>query len=254
MYKNLDFLKRWAEHYGSPETAKTAFIASPPGGAPPGGAPPMPPEMMGGMPPDPAAMGGMPPEMMGAMPPGGAPPGVAPPGVAPPMPPEMMGGDPATQAMADQEMTRSMIQQEVQKALGGGDAGLGVAGPKKSNSKEDMVMQMEQRIMKAIEQRDKMYLATLRQAGIEIPMADIMGIETAAQQPQQGLSETMTPGNSGTNDGSLVSKAAAYDEDIANIVELAKVRDSLKKSAMGRKLVDFDPLLPEKNYFQGLCR
>jgi hypothetical protein len=86
----------------------------PPGaGAPPGmppGQPPMDPSMMGGAPPmDPSMMGG-----------------------APPMDPSMMGGappaDPAAQA-GGPEAIRSIIQQEIQKAMGGGAATPGQTGP-----------------------------------------------------------------------------------------------------------------------------
>ena len=196
---------------------KVAFLAAPPAGPTPGGAPPMPPEMMGG---------------------------------APPMPP----ADPS-QTMNEQEMMRSVFQEELQKALGGCDAGQGIAAPKKGNKSEDIVAAMEQRIMKAMEQQNKIYLAALRQAGIEIPMADVMGIENSTHQhPRPGLTETLNPSNSGTNEGSLVAKVAEIDFDIADIVKLANARAALKRSAMGVKLVPFDPMLPEKNYFSGLYR
>ena len=100
-----------------------------------------------------------------------------------------------------------------------------------------------------------MIVAALRQAGIELPLADVMGIDgstTGKQQP--GITETLQPGSVGTNEGALVSKVAEFDADIEQLVKLAEVRDSLKRTAIGAKLIPFDPLLPEKNYFAGLYR
>lgn len=174
------------------------------------------------------------------------------------MDPAMMGGappaDPAAQTMADQEMLRTLIREEIQKAMGGGDAGQGVAtGQKKGGNKfEDAIAQLRQQN----EQQLKVIVAALRKAGLEIPLADIMGIESAGQQQPgtQGVSETLQPGIAGTQDGSLMAKAAEFDRSVAQLVKLAETRDSLKRSAMGRKLIEFDPLLPERNYFAGLTR
>jgi len=93
------------------------------GGMPPGGAPPMDPAMMGGAPPmDPSMMGGAPPMDPAMM------------GGAPPMDPNMMGGaappppPPAPGPSADE--IRALIQEEMQKAQGGG--GVGADGKPKS--------------------------------------------------------------------------------------------------------------------------
>jgi len=230
-YKNLDILKKWAECNG----AKTAFIAAPGMGMPPG-QPPMDPSMM-----DPAMMGQPPmdPAMMGQ----------------PPMDPGMMAPppmDPGMQAMADQEGMRSMIREEIQKALGSGDAGPGVASPsagRKSDKFENAVAQMKEQS----EQQMKMFVAALRKAGIEIPVADVMSMD-GSMQPQQSVTEMLQPGQPGTLDGGLVAKAAACEETIKQLTELARVRDSLKTGAMNAKLIPFDPMLPEKNYFEGVFR
>ena len=178
-----------------------------------------------------------------AMPPGG-------------MPPEMMGGgmpmDPSMQAMAEEEMMRSLIRDEIQKALGSTDAGQGVASPsgtKRVNKTDEAISQ----IMRKMEEQQKIIVTALRKAGVEIPLADILSFDGSVPQ-QQGLAETLQPGQTGTNEAALVSKVAEFDADVEQLVKLAKVRDSLNRSAMGRKLVPFDPLLPEKNYFEGLFR
>jgi hypothetical protein len=250
-YKNLDLLDRWAHHYG----AKTAFVA--PGGMPMPGAPPVDPAAMGmppgGAPPiDPALMG---------MPPGGAPmdPMGAPPmdmaamGMPPaPPPPPAPPADPGMQTMSNQEGMRSLIREEIQKAMGSTDAGPGVASPsgaKKGDKFESAIAQLKDQN----DQQLKVIVMALRKAGMEIPLADILGMENP-DQSQQGVSETLQPGQGGTNEGSLVAKAAAFEADVDRLVKLAETRDMLKRSAMSHKLVSFDPWLPEKNYFAGLYR
>ncbi len=96
------------------------------GGAPPpgGGAPPMDPSMMGGAPPmDPSMMGGAPPmdpSMMGGAPP--MDPSMM--GGAPPMDPSMMGGAPPVDPSVQ---LRSVIQEELAKALSAAKGGKGTA-------------------------------------------------------------------------------------------------------------------------------
>ena len=119
------------------QSVKQAFMPPQGGGAPPmdpsmmGGAPPMDPSMMGGAPPmDPSMMGGAPPmdpSMMGGAPPQG---GGAPPmdpsmmGGAPPMDPSMMGGAPPADPSAQ---LRSVIQEELAKALSAAKGSKGTA-------------------------------------------------------------------------------------------------------------------------------
>jgi len=203
---------------------KKAFV-DPAGGMPPGGAPPMDPAMMG-------------------MPPGGAPP-----------------VDPSMQMMADQEMMRTIIHDEVQKALGG-DAGQGAAPAKKGGNKvEEALTQMEQRIYQKIEQRDKVMVAVLRQAGIEIPLADVLGVESSTAESalspssgKPGISETLAPGGQGTNEGSSLAKVSEFDEDVQVLTKLADARKALNRSVFSRTIETFDPRLPEKTVFNGLYR
>jgi hypothetical protein len=247
----LDFLEKWA----AKTMAKSAFVDPSAAGMPPGGAPPMDPAMMG-MPP-----GGAPPmdpAMMG-MPPGGAPPmdpammGM-PPGGTPPM-------DPSVQMMADQEMMRNMIREEIQKTMGG-DGGQGIAAPaKKGNKVEDALAQFEQRMTQKIEAKDKMIVAALRQAGIEISLADMFGIDGSAQQQspqpssgQPGLSEILSPGGQSTQDGSSLAKVGELESDIAILTKLADTRKALQRSVLGRTLTPFDARLPERTVLAGLYR
>jgi hypothetical protein len=208
-------------------------------GMPPGGAPMEPslmepsamePSMMGAPPMDPSAMG-MPPS-------------------PPPSPP--VPADPAMQSMSNQEGMRSLIREEIQKAMGSTDAGQGVASPsgaKKGDKFESAITQLKDQN----DQQLKVIVMALRKAGMEIPLADILGMENSGHS-QEGVTETLQPGQGGTNEGSLVAKAAAFEADVERLVKLAETRDLLKRSAMSHKLVSFDPHLPEKNYFAGLYR
>ena len=253
----LEFLRKWAEQ----QEAKTAFIDPAAMGMPPGGgAPPMDPAAMGGAPPmDPAMMGAAPPmdpAMMGAQPGGGA----------PPMDPAMMGAappmDPSMQMMADQEMMRTLIQEEIQKAMGGGEGGQGIAAPKKGNKVEESMMAMEKRLTDAMKEQQKLIVAILRQAGIEIPLADIMGIDGSMSSGQQqassgepGVSETLFPGGSSTNEGSALAKVGQFEaEEWEVLTKAAELRSSLTRSVLGTKLTPFDPRLPEKTALAGLYR
>lgn len=111
------------------------------GGMPPGGAPPMDPSMMGGMPPGGAPMD---PSMMGGMPPGGA----------PPMDPSMMGGappmDPAAAGASPPadptEQIRTVVQEELQKALAGAK-GTGKASKKNDNGQVELYMHRIQKLL-----------------------------------------------------------------------------------------------------------
>jgi len=226
------------------------------GGLPPGGAPPMDPAMMGGMPPmDPAAMGGMPP--MGGMP-AGDPMMAAPPGAAPPLP------DPSAQAMGDQEMMRSIIREEIQKALGGGGEGGVAAGGKKSGNKfEDALRVLEDKM----KEQSKIFVAALRNAGIEIPLADLYGIDkadgsgapagapTAAQGG--GISETLQTGLGGDATGSQPGKIGSVDpggDKIAQLMKLAETKDHLQRSALASRRTMFDPQQEDLSYLAGLFR
>jgi hypothetical protein len=122
------------------------------GGMPPGGAPPMDPSMMGGMPPGGAPMD---PSMMGGMPPGGAPPmDPSMMGGAPPMDPAMMGGappmDPAAAGASPPadptEQIRTVVQEELQKALAGAK-GTGKASKKNDNGQVELYMHRIQKLL-----------------------------------------------------------------------------------------------------------
>ncbi len=105
------------------------------GGAPPqgGGAPPMDPSMMGGAPPmDPSMMGGAPPmdpSMMGG---------------APPMDPSMMGGAPPVDPA---EQIRSVVQEELQKALSAAKGGNGKGSVKKDGGNAELYMHRIQKLL-----------------------------------------------------------------------------------------------------------
>jgi len=235
---------------------KTAFV-DPSGGMPPGAAPPMDPAMMmaGGMPPgapmDPAmSAGGMP---------AGAPMPMAPPGAAPPSP------DPSVQAMGNEEMIRNIIRDELQKALAGGD-GAGAVGPggqKKGNKIEELYQMLE--MMREQNKEDKkIFIAALRNAGIEIPLGDILAIEdnrgggTSAPAPNQttpGLSETMSPGLDGDANGGQPGKIADAVSVIDQLTKLAQTKDRLNRSALGPKLNrSYNPQEQDLSYLAGLYR
>lgn len=254
-------LAAWAQM--SPQ--KMAFVdPAAAGGMPPGGAPPMDPAMMaGGMPPgDPmAAAGGMPPEMMMGGIPAGDPMMTAPPGAAPAPPP----ADPSAQAMGDQEMMRSMIRDEIQKAMGSGEGGVAAGGVKKSGNKfEDALRVLEDKM----KEQSKIFVAALRNAGIEIPLADLYGIDKAdgsgaaagtptAAQGQPGMSETLQTGLGGDTAGSQPGKVASFRRDeqqIAQLTKLAQTKDSLQRSALSNRLTPFDPNKADLSYLAGLFR
>lgn len=250
-------LAAWARM--SPE--KQAFVdpAAAAGGMPPG-APPMDPAMMaGGMPAgDPMMAGGaMPPEMMMGGMPAGDPMMAAPPGAVPPPP------DPSAQAMGDQEMMRGMIRDEIQKALGSGEGGVAAGGAKKSGNKfEDALRVLEDKM----KEQSKIFVAALRNAGIEIPLADLYGIDkadgsgAAAGAPtaaQPGISETLQTGLGGDAAGSQPGKIASHQEDeqqIAQLTKLAQTKDSLQRSALAERLTPYDPNEADLSYLAGLFR
>ena len=247
--------------------SKEAFVdpaAAAAGGMPPGAAPPMDPAMAaGGMPPgDPmaaAAAGGMPPEMMMGGMPAGDPMMAAPPGAAPPP------ADPSAQAMGDQEMMRSMIRDEIQKAMGSGEGGVAAGGAKKSGNKfEDALRVLEDKM----KEQSKIFVAALRNAGIEIPLADLYGIDKAdgsgaaagtptAAQGQSGMSETLQTGLGGDAAGSQPGKVASLRQDerqIAQLTKLAQTKDALQRSALANRLTHFDPNEADLSYLSGLFR
>jgi len=238
---------------------KTAFV-DPSGGMPPGAAPPMDPAMMmaggGGMPPEQAMP--MDPGMMAGGMPAGAPMPAAPPGAAPPP-------DPSVQAMGNEEMMRTIIRDEIQKAVGGGDGAgqVGLGGQKKGSKIEELYQMLE--MMREQSREDKkIFIAALRNAGIEIPLGDILAIEdghgggTPASAPGQavpGLSETMSSGLGGDASGSQPGKIADAVSVIDQLTQLAQTKDRLNRSALGPKLMSgFNPHEPELTYLAGLYR
>jgi hypothetical protein len=221
---------------------------APPVGGPPLGQPiPMDPAMMGGAPPmDPAMMGG-----------------------APPMDPAAM--DPSMAAMGSQEAMRSVIREEIQRALGGGEggaaggAGGAVGGVKKGGNKfDEAISQLKQEM----QQQMKVFVTAMRKAGIEIPLADLFSLDGSltpdAQlgqpsplgQQQQGASEMLSPGASGISDNAAsgVGKVAEFNESVEMLLKLASIRDSLKASAIGSKVTPFNPNQVDMDYFAGLYR
>jgi hypothetical protein len=256
------------------------MMAVPPGGAPPmdpaamGGAPPMDPAMMGGAPPmdpammDPSMMGGAPPMDPAAM------------GGMPPMDPAMMGGappmDPSMQAMGDQEGMKSAIRSVLQEmGIGGENAGQGVAAPKKSGSKVDEAIgTLRTEMLDQMKEQQKILVAALRNANIDISLADMYGIEKGPEQdPQQqqqapemqqaapGTSENMEPGMGSASPLGSSGKVASMqfnerdNQDIQALTTLLRAKDSLKNSAM--KLASYpkaSPVAPELDYFAGLFR
>jgi hypothetical protein len=231
---------------------KTAFV-DPSGGMPPGAAPPMDPAMM-------MAGGGMPPEQVPPMAPAmmtggaaGAPMPAAPPDAMPPP-------DPSVQAMGNEEMMRTIIRDEIQKALGGD--GAGPVGQKKGNKIEELYQMLEMMREQAKEDK-KIFIAALRSAGIEIPLGDILAIEDnrsgaptpAAGQAMPGLSETMNPGLGGDAGGNQPGKIADALSVIDQLTKLAQTKDRLNRSALGPKLVHgYNPQEPELSYLAGLYR
>jgi len=133
-------------------SVKQAFMPPEAGG----GAPPMDPSMMGGAPPGAIPPGGAPPmdpSMMGGAPPGAMPPGAMPPSGAPPMDPSMMGGappmDPAAAAVTGgdpAEQIRSVVQEELQKALSGAK-GVNKGVKKNDGQNTEMFMRRIQKLL-----------------------------------------------------------------------------------------------------------
>jgi hypothetical protein len=257
---------------------KQAFVdpasmaAPPPAGGMPMGQPiPIDPAAMGGGAPpiDPAAMGGAPPIDPAAMMGGGAPPiDPAMMGGAPPVDPAaMMGGappvDPSAEAMGGQEAMRSIIREEIQKAMGGGDAGQGGAAPAKKGGKvEDAIGQLKQEM----QQQMKVFVAALRRGGVEIPLADLFSLEngsgqeqgSAAGQPQgaaAGISETLQPGTQGGVEDGGVGKVASLDPEeteIKMLQKLACAKDVLKTSVLGARITKFNPQQADITFLNGL--
>lgn len=243
---------------------KSAFVD--PGGAapmPPGGVPPMDPAMMaGGMPAGDPMMAA--PPMDPAMPAGGGAPPVdpmmaAPPGAAP------APADPSVQAMGDQEMMRGMIRDEIQKAMGSGEGGVAAGGVKKGGNKfEDALHVLEEKM----KEQSKIFVAALRNAGIEIPLADLYGIDKAdgsgaaagtptAAQSQPGLSETLQTGLGGDAPGGQPGKIAHLAEaerQVARLTKLAQTKDRLQRSALSETLHPYDPAEADLSYLAGLFR
>jgi len=116
------------------------------GGAPPQGAPPMDPAMAGGAPPmDPAMAGGAPP-MDPAMA-GGAPPmDPAMAGGAPPMDPSMMGGAPPPPPDPTEQI-RSVVKDEMQRAMAEAKGGGKGAVKKNDGAQTEVYMHRIQKLM-----------------------------------------------------------------------------------------------------------
>jgi hypothetical protein len=124
------------------QSVKKAFAPPQGGGAPPmdpsmmGGAPPMDPSMMGGAPPQGGGAPPMDPSMMGGAPPQG--------GGAPPMDPSMMGGAPPVDPA---EQIRSVVQEELQKALSAAKGGNGKGSVKKDGGNTELYMHRIQKLL-----------------------------------------------------------------------------------------------------------
>jgi hypothetical protein len=231
-----------------PAAMDPAAMAPPVGGAPMGQPIPMDPAMMGGGAPpmDPAAMGG-----------------------APPMDPAMMGGappmDPSAMAMGGQEAIRSIIREEIQKAMGGGvEGGMAPGGvAKKGGNKFDEAIST---LKEEMQQQMKVFVTAMRKAGIEIPLADLFSLDgsltpdaplgqpSPGQPSQPGASETLSPGSSGLGDNAAagVGKIAAFEQATDALLKLAKAKDALNRSALGRKMTPFNPNQVDMDYFNGL--
>ncbi len=184
----------------------------------------------------------------------------APAGAMPPPP-----ADPSSQAMGDQEMMRSIIRDEIQKAMGGGEGGVANGTKKGSGNKfEDALRVLEDKM----KEQSKIFVAALRNAGIEIPLADLYGIDKAdgsgaaagtptAAQSQPGLSETLQTGLGGDAAGSQPGKIASLgheEEQIAQLTKLARTKDSLQRSALAGRMIPFDPNEADLSYLAGLFR
>jgi hypothetical protein len=188
---------------------------------------------------------------MMAMPPGGAPP-----------------QEPGMQQMVDQQMMQQMIETAVQKALGGGEGGV-AAGQKKGNKIEEATATLREEM----KEQTKIFVAALRNAGIEIPLADLYGIEKAdgsgpdgglraasqaagGQPSAPGLSETMNTGLGGVAGDGQPGKVAEFKQaetQIDMLKKLAHAKDALNRSALGHRLNrSFDPQAVDMKYFQGL--
>jgi hypothetical protein len=241
---------------------KEAFIdpasmgGMPAGGMPmgtpiPAGAPPMDPAMMGGAPPmDPAMMGGAPPVDPAMM------------GGAPPMDPAMMGGappmDPSTAAMGDQEAIRSVIREEIQKAVSGdGGQGIAAGGKKGGNKFDDAIGQLK----REMQQQMKVFALAMRKAGIEIPLADLLSMDGSVpsspdqQAPGPGTSEVLQPGATGMSEEGGIGKIAEVQEaerQIEMLRKLADAKDALKRSVLGAKITRFNPQEADISFLNGL--
>ncbi|GHT31435.1 hypothetical protein FACS1894214_2740 [Planctomycetales bacterium] len=212
---------------------------------------PMDPAMAGGMPPmDPAMAGAMPPSAPMDMP-QGTPMMVDPAtGGMPVDPAAAMPPDPA----AEEEGIRQIIRDEIQKAMGTGDAGQPAgAAPvgKKSNKLDDAIATLKEQN----EQQTKLLVAALRQAGVEIPLADMMGIDGSMQGKQEpGLSESINPGQSGNTDGGQAAKIGEFNQSVDNLVKLANIRNKMNQSALGKSFTPFNPTIADTEYLMGLWR
>jgi hypothetical protein len=213
---------------------------------PPGGAPPMDPAMMGGAPPmDPAMMGG-----------------------APPM-------DPSMQAMGDQEGMKAAIRSVLQEmGLGGESAGQGVAAPKKSGNKADeAISTLRADLMEQMKEQQKILVAALRNANIDISLGDLYGLEKGPEQSQQqqqspelaqpapGTSEGIEPGMGTSAPLGASAKVGSMqfteldNRDVEVLTKLAQARGNLQKAAA--RLNPYpaaNPSQSELDYFKGLYR
>jgi hypothetical protein len=263
-----------------PNMPADAAMGDPMMAMPPGGAPPMDPAMMGGglppgMPMDPAMMGGAPmdPAMMGGAPPmdpammGGAPPmdtammGGAPP--APPAPPM----DPSMAMMGNQETLKQVIREVLQEmGLGGDNAGQGIAAPKKGNKMDEAIASLRE----DMKEQQKILVAALRNADIDISLADLYGLEKGREAgggslgaPGAGISEDLAVGLSPHDSLGASGKMASlsFDDgdeaDVQALMRLMRAKDNIKSSAMASKLGSYAPVNPmasELDYLAGLYR
>jgi hypothetical protein len=188
-----------------------------------------------------------------------------PPGGAAPPP------DAGMQQMVDQQMMQQMVNTAVQNALGGGGEGGVAAGPKKGNKMEDAMAMLKGDIMETIKEQNKILIATLQQAGIEIPLSAMYGLDKAdgtgatatnmtgsptGDAGGASLSETLKPGMGGATSGVQPGKVASMsdtDTQLAMLTKLAHARDSLNRTALGNKLNRaFNPEAVDLKLLQGL--
>jgi hypothetical protein len=221
---------------------KQAFVPAadpsmPDGGMPLGSLPQGQPMMAGGAPVDPAMMGGggMPvdPAMMGG---GGM-----------PVDPAMMAGDP----LADQEGIKAAIRSVLQEMGIGGEQG---TVQKKSSKQEELLAP----VLAKLEETQKMQkalLAALQDAGIQVPLAQLLGVDQGSPQgspPGQAVSEQLQPAMGGGDTSSDTGKMASMDLENQLLEQLAEVRKANNRSLLGPQLAEAPKTVNPNFYMNAL--